>query len=384
MTTSTPRAEPTDGSPPKKSRLKVWVLRIGMIVLSPLLILFLIEMIWQLVGDSRYPDYDEWLAGRPPHFELAKLGLLRGDEDPEIAFTLNPGFEATVEENVYRVNANGLRGAEVTVEKPTGVKRVLILGDSYAFGFGVSEKDMIAAQLQKSLASKHAGIQVLTLGAPGYQTGQQEHVLRRDGLRFEPDVVVLVYYANDNMTPSMMYDPRVKVIYTDVLPLPVGLKQFLARSILYSKISRAYSLTLSPDDEKIEPGTTELDARGPRHWPVTSNRIHRIATMCERRKIRFVLVAIPALVDSIKFMKRDYICNLDHDRVLAFADEEGIGTIDVREHLMTRGKPIEMFPIEQLFVSWDPKPRDSHFNAEGYRLLVHALADHIETQSLLR
>jgi lysophospholipase L1-like esterase len=43
-----------------------------------------------------------------------------------------------------------------------------------------------------------------------------------------------------------------------------------------------------------------------------------------------------------------------------------------------------MFPIEQLFVSWDPKPRDSHFNAEGYRLLVHALADHIETQSLLR
>ena len=62
MTTSTPRAEPTDGSPPKKSRLKVWVLRIGMIVLSPLLVLFLFEMIWQLVGDPRYPDYDEFMS----------------------------------------------------------------------------------------------------------------------------------------------------------------------------------------------------------------------------------------------------------------------------------------------------------------------------------
>lgn len=338
--------------------MKKWSIRIGLVILGPLIILMLIEGIWHLIGDPRIAEYDASLEATPKYFALARQGMVRGDPDAGVAFTLAPGFEARVDGNLYRINEHGLRGGPITLEKPAGTKRILVLGDSYAFGFGVDEKDTISAQLEVSIREKNPKVQVLNMGVPGYQTAQEEKVLRRDGLRFSPDVVVLVYYANDNVTATFMWDPRIKCVYVDELPLPNGVRRFLARSILYSRLTKAYTKYLEHE------GT--LDATGERNWPATSSRLARIAALCKSKNIRLVMVAIPALVSSTEFIEMNNKYNKDHDRVLAFAKQESIPVVDVRALILERAPK----PIEDLFL----EPKDNHFNREGYAIIVHALA----------
>lgn len=351
--------------------MKKWLIRIGLMLLGPMIALLLVELIWQLIGDPRFADNEAKLKALAPHWSLGHRGVLRTDPDPEIAFALQPGFDETLAGNRYRINQHGMRGADVTLHKPAGTKRVVVLGDSYAFGFGVAEDATISAQLQHRLNGKHPGVQVLNMGVPGYQTGQQARVLERDGLRFDPDLVVLVYFANDNMAVTFLYDPRVKVIYVDELPLPLGLKKFMARSILYSKITKAYTAWLTD--------TGELNACGPRQWPITEQRLRRIADRCRASKIPLVIVAIPALDNSIDFINMKHVYNQDHDRLLAFAAEHEIPRSDVRAVLLKRAPK----PIEDLFVS-RTKPVDGHLNAEGYRLLVADLVRCIEAEELLK
>jgi lysophospholipase L1-like esterase len=101
------------------------------------------------------------------------------------------------------------QGVEVTTnelgfrERPlrphaTGSARILILGDSVAFGWGVSVEDAFPRQLERRLQlSWGAPIETINSGVPGYNTGQELAVLQLYGDRLQPDAVLLLYVDND-------------------------------------------------------------------------------------------------------------------------------------------------------------------------------------------
>ncbi|MBI5363569.1 MAG: SGNH/GDSL hydrolase family protein [Planctomycetes bacterium] len=92
------------------------------------------------------------------------------------------------------INSDGFRGPEWPPEKSgKRGKRVLVLGDSYAFGWGVRFEDTFAARLQ----SAHPEWEVLDAAVSGYATDQELLLLRRMRARVDPDVVVCVFCAND-------------------------------------------------------------------------------------------------------------------------------------------------------------------------------------------
>jgi lysophospholipase L1-like esterase len=93
-----------------------------------------------------------------------------------------------------RINAHGMRGGGVTAKKPPGVKRVLVLGDSNAFGYGVKEAEGFPGVLSRLLPNDY---EVLNLGVFGYGTDQAALLLKRTGIRFAADVVVLAFSAGD-------------------------------------------------------------------------------------------------------------------------------------------------------------------------------------------
>lgn len=97
-----------------------------------------------------------------------------------------------------RINSLGLRGGEVSRAKPPGVSRVLVTGDSYVFGVGVDESNLMTSHLERLLnASGGSRWEVLNLGVRGYSTDQEYLLFEELGLRLGPDIVVLVMCDND-------------------------------------------------------------------------------------------------------------------------------------------------------------------------------------------
>jgi hypothetical protein len=118
-----------------------------------------------------------------------------------LTFTLPP---SAVLDGVFghvETNALGYRGpSPATVEKPAGTRRVLVLGDSFVFGWGVPEEDSIPGQLRARLANPAAPVEIVNAG---YHAGAGPDAyyayLRREGMALAPDVVVLVVFTSNDI-----------------------------------------------------------------------------------------------------------------------------------------------------------------------------------------
>lgn len=137
-------------------------------------------------------------------------GLVRPSADAELVYELKPGLRAVFKGRPLRVNSYGLRGREVTLEKETGSRRIVGLGDSVMFGWGVSEEASYLAQLERCLGGgdgvKAATVEVLNFAVPGYNTWMEVEAFVARGARFAPDLVVLHMNDNDLELPSFMLE----------------------------------------------------------------------------------------------------------------------------------------------------------------------------------
>jgi len=96
-------------------------------------------------------------------------------------------------------NAEGFRGPEVTVPKPPGTFRVVLLGESSTHGWYVDDSLTIDAYLRQILAAERPDLrcEAVNLAYDGYDAYQMWQRLLDDGARLQPDLVVVNAGAND-------------------------------------------------------------------------------------------------------------------------------------------------------------------------------------------
>jgi hypothetical protein len=96
-------------------------------------------------------------------------------------------------------NAAGYRDVPRVPAKPPGVRRVVSLGDSFAWGAGVERDDAYPQRLERALRrTRGEEWEVVNLARPGMRTVDQADVLRREGFAYAPDVVLVGYVLNDS------------------------------------------------------------------------------------------------------------------------------------------------------------------------------------------
>lgn len=114
--------------------------------------------------------------------------LLHGD--PRLLWRLAPGDR---QEHGQPVSINPAGFRDRTRGPATG-PRILALGDSSIYGFGVSDSAVFTARLEGQLG----GVEVINGGVPGYSTEQALNRLSADGLALEPDLLLVGTLWSDN------------------------------------------------------------------------------------------------------------------------------------------------------------------------------------------
>jgi hypothetical protein len=126
------------------------------------------------------------------------------------------------------LNSSGYRDREFPAPDQLGDgPRVLLLGDSFAFGWGIDEDaDRLGPALERELVPRlPSGARVFTAAVRGINTPQEAAVFEKGGRRLKPQAVVLAYHLNDidNSKPRV---PRPGPVFTMWHPL-TGSSDFL-------------------------------------------------------------------------------------------------------------------------------------------------------------
>ena len=104
---------------------------------------------------------------------------------------------AGIKDRNISINSHHLRDRERSWIKPEGIKRILGIGDSFTFGYKVSNEQCFLKILEKLLNTKSYVWDVINAGVPGYNMWQYVRYLENFGYRYMPDLIIVSIYLDD-------------------------------------------------------------------------------------------------------------------------------------------------------------------------------------------
>ena len=302
---------------------------------------------------------------------------------------LIPGASGVGEEGeIIRINAAGMRDHEYPIEKPPGVKRIAVLGDSFTFGMAVDLQDTYVKQLEDLLREQGAAVEVMNFGVIGYGMWQFSAVLEEKVLAYDPDVIVVGFFLDDvvaSIPPYLnkedwkghnpfekLFDDEPSVFYlANVLR---NVNQLLESKYRYRRGHRYLQgieerkQEIGPENSehkfyKIQIGTADKAVYERFEWAVG-----QFADRVRGAGMSLVGGYIPD-ASQLHEPDRQYINGV----LEAAAGKAGFELIDLTPRFEAFSDPRELY----LF------PLDAHTSPTGHRVIAEAIAEVLLNQGLL-
>ena len=163
--------------------------KIILLLSSLLLSLAIIEIALRITGYS-YPEF--YVA------------------DAQRGYALRPGLRGWYRkegEAFVQINSDGLRDREHSKRKPANTIRIAVLGDSYTEAFQVNFENSFCALLERKLhecpALSGHEVEVINFGVSGYGTAQELITLRNQVWQYSPDIVLLAFTTNNDISDNV-------------------------------------------------------------------------------------------------------------------------------------------------------------------------------------
>ena len=123
--------------------------------------------------------------------------LKRVSASPAIGHEHTPNTRAHLMGADVVINSQGLRDREFPLVPAPGKTRILMLGDSLTFGWGVEGDETYSKVLERMLAKGGYDAEVINTGVGNYNTEMEVAYFLERGYKFKPHYVVLNYFIND-------------------------------------------------------------------------------------------------------------------------------------------------------------------------------------------
>ena len=145
--------------------------------------------------------------------------------DDSLNYKPKPNFEGVYKspegEVKFWTNKEGFVDQDPKTEKAPGTTRIFITGDSFVEGLYNERDKHFTTLLQQKLNSGGTGkYEVVSYGTSSWGTDNEYKYITTQGLKYNPDAVVLEYYQNDleNVAVSRLF----KVDNGKIIPTNVG------------------------------------------------------------------------------------------------------------------------------------------------------------------
>ncbi len=148
---------------------------------------------------KRDPELRDQIASR---LSALSPGIYDSHIDPDVGRILQADLEDRIW-NDTRVSSNrvGLRERSFALPKPYGLVRVVLLGDSFVYGYGIAAEDRLGVFLEQWLQerSQHTDVhvEVLHIGIPSWNFRAEVAYLTRQLTILDPDLVIHISVPND-------------------------------------------------------------------------------------------------------------------------------------------------------------------------------------------
>jgi lysophospholipase L1-like esterase len=313
-------------------------------------------------------------------FELAPVGGLSTvnqhdfDHIPGLFMPSQRLIDRGVRELPYRVSIDslGYRGsAELSRNKPAEETRIILLGDSFTFGYLVDDPETLPAQLEFRLQSRCAtSVRVINAGVGGTSIETAAAMAER-ALPLGPDIAVLTFTENDvtDLAAPMwdqLTDNRVAKSR-----FPMSLLYPVARELaVWNLLLKAKDVWRSRRNPALAPsrpsqGTSASDSALLSLRSEYRTRLLDLRDQLAQAKVPLVFAIFPSHLSVYGINSGEQV-----QWVERVAREAGIRTVNLLEALQGDGRP-----VEQLYML----PIDGHPSASGYGVVAPVLADTLLT-----
>jgi hypothetical protein len=127
-----------------------------------------------------------------------------------IVYELRPNVRGQFVGQPLLINSQGLHDYEYSRRKEAGTFRIIGVGDSSLFGWGVPFEDSGLKVLERRLNETFRAqkFEVIDFAVPGYNTAMEAETFVKRCLEYAPDLVLLNFNTNDYDVPNFMRRPR--------------------------------------------------------------------------------------------------------------------------------------------------------------------------------
>lgn len=287
------------------SQSRLWLFRVLLILLGLGLGGLVIELGLRIVHGLRGSQTDAASELR---------GLCRFRPDLPWLFELRPNAEGRISGEgaaFYRINADGWRDTVYARPKPDGIFRILVMGDSVSFGYGVEEAEAYPQVLEELLAETvpDRRIEVVNLGVGGYNAYNEAKLLEGVGLSYQPDLVLVQFCINDLNDPTLHFDAQTRLALSAIpdaaFPDPSkrrGSAHAPSRTLRWCQVSRLCTVVqdlwlamtaLEFDEQTRRDAVTFVEGMNRPEWRWLEARYQEMAETANEGGASFAILAFP-------------------------------------------------------------------------------------------
>jgi hypothetical protein len=196
--------------------LRRFALRLTLALASTIVALLVAEGMIRLahyLGEDRRPLEVQLQSSRAQaqsSMHDLKVGdIVQPSRHAGIVYELRPNVRGRFMGQPVLINSQGLHDYEYSRRKEPGTFRIVGVGDSSLFGWGVPFEDSGLKVLERRLneQSRAQKFEVINFAVPGYNTAMEAETFVQKCLEYAPDLVLLNFNTNDYDVPDFMRLP---------------------------------------------------------------------------------------------------------------------------------------------------------------------------------